>query len=77
MITGLAVPVSAPAPCFHPIAKAFIASSGIMPTFMYLGIIFLVAVILGGQLMVVPPAGYSLRDGIPPHRRGCESIVRK
>jgi len=57
MITGLAVAgFGAGALVFTPIAKSFIASSGIMPTFMYLGIIFLVAVVLGAQLMVVPPA---------------------
>ncbi|PKN35386.1 MAG: MFS transporter [Deltaproteobacteria bacterium HGW-Deltaproteobacteria-19] len=67
MITGLAVAgFGAGALVFTPIAKAFIASSGIMPTFMYLGIIFLVAVILGAQLMVVPPAGYKPAGWNPP-----------
>ncbi len=67
MITGLAVAgFGAGALVFTPIAKAFIASSGIMATFMYLGIIFLVAVILGAQLMVVPPAGYKPEGWNPP-----------
>ncbi len=67
MITGLAVAgFGAGALVFTPIAKAFIASSGIMPTFMYLGIIFLVAVILGAQLMVVPPAGFKPAGWNPP-----------
>ncbi len=67
MITGLAVAgFGAGALVFTPIAKAFIASSGIMPTFMYLGIIFLVAVVLGAQLMVVPPAGYKPEGWTPP-----------
>jgi MFS transporter, OFA family, oxalate/formate antiporter len=67
MITGLAVAgFGAGALVFTPIAKAFIASSGIMATFMYLGIIFLVAVVLGAQLMVVPPAGYKPEGWTPP-----------
>jgi len=67
MITGLAVAgFGAGALVFTPIAKAFIASSGIMPTFMYLGIIFVVAVVLGAQLMVVPPAGYKPEGWNPP-----------
>lgn len=67
MITGLAVAgFGAGALVFTPIAKAFIASSGIMATFMYLGIIFLVAVVLGAQLMIVPPAGYKPAGWTPP-----------
>ncbi|MDD5169600.1 MAG: OFA family MFS transporter, partial [Syntrophales bacterium] len=67
MITGLAVAgFGAGALVFTPIAKTFIASSGIMPTFMYLGIIFLVAVVLGAQLMVVPPSGYKPAGWNPP-----------
>lgn len=67
MITGLAVAgFGAGALVFTPIAKAFIASSGIMSTFMYLGIIFLVAVVAGAQLMVVPPAGYKPEGWNPP-----------
>jgi MFS transporter, OFA family, oxalate/formate antiporter len=67
MITGLAVAgFGAGALVFTPIAKAFIASSGIMATFMYLGIIFLVAVVLGAQLMIVPPAGYKPAGWNPP-----------
>ena len=67
MITGLAVAgFGAGALVFTPIAKAFIASSGIMSTFMYLGIIFLVAVVLGAQLMILPPAGYKPAGWNPP-----------
>jgi len=67
MITGLAVAgFGAGALVFTPIAKAFIASSGIMATFMYLGIIFLVAVVLGAQLMILPPAGYKPAGWNPP-----------
>lgn len=67
MITGLAVAgFGAGALVFTPIAKTFITMSGIMPTFMYLGIIFLVAVVLGAQLMVVPPAGFKPAGWNPP-----------
>lgn len=67
LITGLAVAgFGAGALVFTPVAKALIASSGIMATFMWLGVIFLVAVVLGAQLMVVPPAGYKPAGWNPP-----------
>ena len=67
LITGLAVAgFGAGALVFTPVAKAFISSQGIMTTFLYLGIIFLIAVILGAQLMVVPPAGYKPAGWNPP-----------
>lgn len=67
LITGLAVAgFGAGALVFTPVAKGFIASQGIMPTFMYLGVIFLIAVVLGAQLMVVPPAGYKPAGWNPP-----------
>jgi OFA family oxalate/formate antiporter-like MFS transporter len=67
LITGLAVAgFGAGALVFTPVAKTLIVSQGIMNTFMYLGIIFLVAVILGAQLMVVPPAGYKPAGWNPP-----------
>ena len=67
MITGLAVAgFGAGALVFTPIAKSLIVSSGIMQTFMYLGIIFLVAVVLGARFMVVPPAGYKPERWNPP-----------
>ncbi|MDD2671795.1 MAG: OFA family MFS transporter [Syntrophales bacterium] len=67
MITGLAVAgFGAGALDFTPVAKTLIASQGIMATFMWLGAIFLVAVVLGAQLMVVPPAGYKPEGWNPP-----------
>jgi OFA family oxalate/formate antiporter-like MFS transporter len=67
LITGLAVAgFGAGALVFTPIAKALIVSQGIMATFMWLGAIFLVAVVLGAQLMVVPPAGYKPAGWNPP-----------
>lgn len=59
LITGLAVAgFGAGGLVFTPIAKSLIASEGIMSTFMYLGLIFFVAVIIGAQLMKNPPAGW-------------------
>jgi OFA family oxalate/formate antiporter-like MFS transporter len=67
LITGLAVAgAGAGALVFTPIAKISIASSGIMATFMYLGLIFLIAVVAGAQLMIVPPAGYKPAGWNPP-----------
>ena len=67
LITGLAVAgFGAGALIFAPIAKSLIASSGIMTTFMYLGGIFIVAVVIGAQLMVNPPAGYKPAGWNPP-----------
>jgi MFS transporter, OFA family, oxalate/formate antiporter len=67
LITGLAVAgFGAGALVFTPVAKTLIASQGIMATFLWLGVIFLVAVVLGAQLMVVPPAGYKPAGWTPP-----------
>ncbi|MCX5918252.1 MAG: OFA family MFS transporter [Deltaproteobacteria bacterium] len=67
LITGLAVAgFGAGALFFTPIAKGFIASVGMMNTFLYLGIIFLIAVLIGAQLMVNPPAGYKPAGWNPP-----------
>lgn len=67
LITGLAVAgFGAGALVFTPVAKALIASQGVMGTFLWLGVIFLVAVVLGAQLMVVPPAGYKPAGWNPP-----------
>jgi OFA family oxalate/formate antiporter-like MFS transporter len=67
LITGLAVAgFGAGALVFTPVAKSFIASSGVMPTFLYLGIIFFIAVVIGAQLMINPPAGYVPAGWKPP-----------
>ena len=78
LITGLAVAgFGAGGLLFTPIAKSFIASSGIMPTFLYLGIIFFIAVIIGAQLMVVPPAGYVPAGWTPPVTAAGSSAIAK
>lgn len=67
LITGLAVAgFGAGALVFTPVAKSFIASSGVMSTFLYLGIIFFIAVVIGAQLMINPPAGYKPAGWNPP-----------
>ncbi|MBN1945554.1 MAG: OFA family MFS transporter [Bradymonadales bacterium] len=67
LITGLAVAgFGAGALVFTPVAKSLIASSGIMSTFLYLGLIFLVVVVIGAQFMRNPPAGYKPEGWNPP-----------
>jgi OFA family oxalate/formate antiporter-like MFS transporter len=51
---------------FTPVAKTLISSVGPMSTFLYLGIIFFIAVVIGAQLMVNPPAGYKPAGWNPP-----------
>jgi len=67
LITGLAVAgFGAGGLVFTPVAKSLIASRGVMETFMYLGLIFFVAVVLGAQLMKNPPAGWRPAGWAPP-----------
>ncbi|MCX7945165.1 MAG: OFA family MFS transporter [Deltaproteobacteria bacterium] len=67
LITGLAVAgFGAGALVFTPVAKTLIASQGIMETFLYLGIIFLITVVIGAQFMINPPAGYKPEGWNPP-----------
>ena len=67
LITGLAVAgFGAGGLVFTPVAKSLIASQGIMSTFLYLGLIFLVLVVIGAQFMVNPPAGFKPAGWNPP-----------
>jgi OFA family oxalate/formate antiporter-like MFS transporter len=67
LITGLAVAgFGAGALLFTPVAKSLISNQGIMTTFMYLGIIFFIAVVIGAQFMRVPPAGFKPAGWNPP-----------
>jgi len=67
LITGMAVAgFGAGGLVFTPVAKSLIASQGVMATFMYLGIIFFIAVVLGAQLMRNPPAGWRPAGWNPP-----------
>lgn len=82
LITGLAVAgFGAGAFFFAPLARALVSGGyyqlfgvhlfplpqvGVFNTFMVLGIIFLVAVVLGAQLLKNPPAGYVPAGWTPP-----------
>ncbi len=55
---------------FAPVAKSLILSVGVMNTFLYLGIIFFVIVMIGAQFMINPPAGYSPPGWTPPAATG-------
>ncbi len=59
LVTGLAVAgFGAGALIFAQLATSFIASYGLMTAFQYLGIIFLVSVVIGAQFLKNPPQGW-------------------
>lgn len=59
MVTGLAVAgFGAGAWIFAKVASNFIDAYGLMPSFMYLGAIFMVSIVVGAQLLRNPPAGW-------------------
>ncbi len=67
LISGLAVAgFGAGGLVFAPVAKSLILSQGVMTTFLYLGVIFFVAVELGSLFMVNPPAGFTPAGWTPP-----------
>ena len=51
---------------FTPIARLLIVSFGIMNAFLFLGIIFLFSVVLGAQVLKIPPENYKPEGWIPP-----------
>ncbi len=67
LITGLAVAgFGAGGLVFAPIAKSLIESSNVLHAVMILGIIFLVAVVIGAQFLSAPPAGWKPEGWNPP-----------
>lgn len=77
MVTGLAVAgFGAGAWLFAKIASSFIVSYGILPAFMYLGMIFLIAVVIGAQLLKNPPEGYRPAGWSPPEDTKKASVGR-
>ena len=67
MVTGLAVAgFGAGAWVFAKIASNFIEAYGLLTSFMYLGFIFMVAVVMGAQLLRNPPAGWKPTGWNPP-----------
>ncbi|SHH03895.1 MFS transporter, OFA family, oxalate/formate antiporter [Thermosyntropha lipolytica DSM 11003] len=55
---------------FKPIATHFLTIYDVSQTFMYLGLIYLVFVVLGAQLLKNPPAGYCPPGWTPPQDAG-------
>ena len=55
---------------FAPVAKSLILSVGVMNTFLCLGGIFFVIVMIGAQFMINPPAGYCPPGWTPPTSTG-------
>jgi OFA family oxalate/formate antiporter-like MFS transporter len=92
LITGLAVAgFGAGAFFFAPLAKALITGGqyqllgvslfglpgiGVFNTFMTLGIIFLIAVVAGSQLLKNPPAGYVPAGWAPPQPAAGAKVVK-
>lgn len=67
MVTGLAVAgFGAGAWLFAKIASNFIDAYGLLTTFMYLGVIFMTAVIVGAQLLRNPPSEWKPDGWNPP-----------
>ncbi|GJL74481.1 OFA family MFS transporter [Nitrosomonas sp.] len=70
MVTGLAVAgFGAGAWLFAKVASGFIDAYGLLTTFMYLGVIFMVAVVSGAQLLRNPPAGWRPAGWRPPETK--------
>jgi OFA family oxalate/formate antiporter-like MFS transporter len=92
LVTGLAVAgFGAGAFFFAPLAKALIAGGayellgaklfvlpqvGVFNTFLVLGVIFLVCVVVGAQLLRNPPAGYVPAGWTPPQPKAAGAIVK-
>jgi len=67
LISGIAVAgFGAGALIFKPIILIFITGTGVSETFLYLGIIYAVTVVIGAQLLQVPPAGWKPAGWAPP-----------
>jgi len=66
LITGIAVGgFGAGALVTAPLATRLIAGVGVLPTFAYLGLIYLVVAVAGGSMMRNPPAGWRPDGWIP------------
>jgi len=78
LITGLAVAgFGAGGLVFAPVAKSLIESAGIMNTFLFLGIIFFIAVVIGAQFMRVPPAGFKPEGWEPTVQTNKDGAITK
>jgi len=81
MVSGLAVAgFGAGAWIFAKLGQNFIDAHGVLTAFLYLGIIFLIAVVLGAQLLRNPPNGWKPAGWEPPPqttRKGGEDYTWK
>jgi len=76
MVTGLAVAgFGAGAWLFAKIASGFIDSHGLLASFKYLGVIFMLSVVVGAQLLRNPPAGWQPEGWQPPESQFKVSAV--
>ncbi len=74
MVTGLAVAgFGAGAWLFAKVASNFIDAYGLLTSFKYLGIIFMLAVVAGAQLLRNPPAGWKPTGWNPPESHSADS----
>lgn len=66
LVTGLAVGgFGAGSLIAAPVAGKLIASIGVMPTFLYMGIAYAVVALIGASFMRVPPAGWTPPGWVP------------
>jgi len=76
MVTGLAVAgFGAGAWIFAKVASSFIDAYGLLTSFMYLGVIFMVSVVVGAQLLRNPPPGWKPAGWEPPEPKFKTSSV--
>jgi OFA family oxalate/formate antiporter-like MFS transporter len=54
---------------FTPIAKMLIGSSGVMPTFKWFALIFVIVTVIGAFFIKNPPAGYRPEGWTPPAKK--------
>jgi len=70
LVSGLAVAgFGAGAWLFSKVGSSFIESYGVLQAFFYLGLIFLVAVVFGAQLLKNPPQGWLPKGWKPPETK--------
>ena len=61
---------------FTPVASALIKSTGVLQTFMWLGVIFIVVCTIGSQFVVNPPTGFKPEGWVPPAPKEGSHIVQ-
>jgi len=76
MVTGLAVAgFGGGAWLFTKIASSFIDAYGLLTSFLYLGLIFMISVVAGAQLLRNPPSGWKPSGWEPPQPQFNTSFV--